>query len=106
MRVDLACVQPTRQWGRDAGGQATREPERRDGRDGDRRLLGLDGKAGLMGRAERVVLLAAVILLSPFGALPWGIAVLAALTTFTVVQRILSVQRQLVSAAAEKGSTL
>jgi CDP-diacylglycerol---glycerol-3-phosphate 3-phosphatidyltransferase len=68
--------------------------------------LGLDGKAGLMGRAERVVLLAAVILLSPLGALPWGIALLAALTTFTVGQRILSVHRQLVSAAAEKGSTL
>ncbi len=32
--------------------------------------LGLDGKAGLMGRAERVVLLAAVILFSPLGALP------------------------------------
>jgi CDP-diacylglycerol--glycerol-3-phosphate 3-phosphatidyltransferase len=68
--------------------------------------LGLDGKAGLMGRAERVVLLAAVILLAPFGALPWGIAVLATLTTFTVGQRILSVHRQLASAAAEKGSTL
>ncbi|MDX6526404.1 MAG: hypothetical protein QOI43_1915, partial [Gaiellales bacterium] len=35
-----------------------------------------------------------------------GIAVLATLTTFTVGQRILSVHRQLVSAAAEKGSTL
>jgi phosphatidylinositol phosphate synthase len=69
-------------------------------------IEGLDGKAGLMGRAERVVLLAAVILLSPFGALPWGIAALATLTTFTVVQRILSVHRQLASAAAEKGSTL
>jgi CDP-diacylglycerol--glycerol-3-phosphate 3-phosphatidyltransferase len=68
--------------------------------------LGLDGKAGLMGRGERVVLLAVVILLSPFGALPWGIAVLAILTTFTVGQRIMSVHRQLVSAEAEKGSTL
>ena len=53
--------------------------------------LGLDGKAGLMGRAERVVLLAAVIFLSPFGALPWGIAFLAALTTVTVVQRMISI---------------
>jgi CDP-diacylglycerol--glycerol-3-phosphate 3-phosphatidyltransferase len=68
--------------------------------------LGLDGKAGLMGRAERVVLLAAVILLSPLGVLPWGIALLAALTTFTVGQRIYSVHRQLASASAEKGSTL
>jgi hypothetical protein len=57
-----------------------------------------------MGRAERVVLLAAVILLSPLGVLPWGIALLAALTTFTVGQRIYSVHRQLVSASAEKGT--
>jgi CDP-diacylglycerol--glycerol-3-phosphate 3-phosphatidyltransferase len=57
--------------------------------------LGLDGKAGLMGRAERVVLLGAVLLLSPFGALPYGIALLAALSVFTVAQRISSVYRQL-----------
>jgi CDP-diacylglycerol--glycerol-3-phosphate 3-phosphatidyltransferase len=68
--------------------------------------LGLDGKAGLMGRAERVVLLAAVILFSPLGALPWGIALLAALTTFTVGQRVYSVYRQLASATtAEEGTT-
>jgi CDP-diacylglycerol--glycerol-3-phosphate 3-phosphatidyltransferase len=66
--------------------------------------LGLDGKAGLMGRAERVVLLGAILLLSPFGVLPWGIAVLAALTTFTVGQRVYSVHRQLVSAPAEEGA--
>jgi CDP-diacylglycerol--glycerol-3-phosphate 3-phosphatidyltransferase len=57
--------------------------------------LGLDGKAGLMGRAERVVLLGAVLLLSPWGALPYGIALLAALSAFTVGQRIYSVHRQL-----------
>jgi phosphatidylglycerophosphate synthase len=67
--------------------------------------LGLDGKAGLMGRAERVVLLGAILLFSPFGVLPWGIAVLAVLTTLTVGQRIYSVHRQLVSAPADEGAT-
>jgi CDP-diacylglycerol--glycerol-3-phosphate 3-phosphatidyltransferase len=58
-------------------------------------IEGLDGKAGLMGRAERVVLLGAIFLASPWGALPYGIALLAALTAFTVVQRSYSVYRQL-----------
>lgn len=57
--------------------------------------LGLEGKAGLMGRAERVVLLAAVLALAPWGALPYGIALLAILASATVAQRILSVRRQL-----------
>jgi CDP-diacylglycerol--glycerol-3-phosphate 3-phosphatidyltransferase len=57
--------------------------------------LGLDGKAGLMGRAERVVLLAAILVASPWGALPYGIALLAVLASATVVQRIASVHRQL-----------
>ena len=57
--------------------------------------LGLDGKAGLMGRAERVVLLAAILGRAPWGALPYGIALLAVLASATVVQRILSVRRQL-----------
>ena len=57
--------------------------------------LGLDGKAGLMGRAERVVLLAAVLVTAPWGTLPYGIALLALLTSATVLQRILSVHRQL-----------
>ena len=57
--------------------------------------LGLDGKAGFMGRAERVVLLAAILAASPWGALPYGIALLAVLASGTVVQRILSVRRQL-----------
>ncbi len=57
--------------------------------------LGLDRKAGFMGRAERVVLLAAILAASPWGALPYGIALLAILASGTVVQRILSVRRQL-----------
>jgi CDP-diacylglycerol---glycerol-3-phosphate 3-phosphatidyltransferase len=57
--------------------------------------LGLEGKAGLMGRAERVVLLAAILLAAPWGALPYGIALLAILASGTVAQRILSVHKQL-----------
>jgi CDP-diacylglycerol--glycerol-3-phosphate 3-phosphatidyltransferase len=57
--------------------------------------LGLEGKAGLMGRAERVVLLAAILVAAPWGALPYGIALLAALASGTVAQRILSVHKQL-----------
>ena len=57
--------------------------------------LGLEGKAGLMGRAERVVLLAAILVTAPWGTLPYGIALLAALASATVAQRIFSVHRQL-----------
>jgi CDP-diacylglycerol---glycerol-3-phosphate 3-phosphatidyltransferase len=60
--------------------------------------LGLEGKAGLMGRAERVVLLGAVLLASPWGALPYGVALMAALTAFTVAQRVYSVARQITAA--------
>ena len=48
-----------------------------------------------MGRAERVVLLAAVLVTAPWGTLPYGIALLAILASATVLQRILSVHRQL-----------
>ena len=58
-------------------------------------IEGVDGKAGLMGRAERVALLGIVLLAAPWGFLPYGIALLAALTTFTVVQRSVSVYKQL-----------
>lgn len=57
--------------------------------------LGLEGKAGLMGRAERVVLLAAILVTAPWGTLPYGIALLAVLASATVAQRIFSVHRQL-----------
>ena len=57
--------------------------------------LGLEGKAGLMGRAERVVLLAAILVAAPWGALPYGIALLAVLASGTVAQRIFSVHKQL-----------
>ena len=59
--------------------------------------LGLRGEAGLMARAERVVLVAAVLPFAGHGSLPYGIYVLAALTTLTVIQRIVYVRRQLLS---------
>ena len=55
------------------------------------------GEAGLMARAERVVLIAAVLPFAGLGALPYLIYVLAALTTVTVIQRILYVRKQLTS---------
>jgi CDP-diacylglycerol---glycerol-3-phosphate 3-phosphatidyltransferase len=57
--------------------------------------LGLDGKAGAAGRAERVMILGAVMLAAPWGALPWGVALLAAVSSVTVAQRIMSVRKQL-----------
>ena len=57
--------------------------------------LGLDGTHGVMARAERVVLITAAILFAPLGALPWGIMLLAVLSTITVVQRARHVLRQL-----------
>jgi CDP-diacylglycerol--glycerol-3-phosphate 3-phosphatidyltransferase len=63
--------------------------------------LGLDGKAGLLGRAERVVLLGAVLVAAQWGLLPYGIALLAALAMLTVAQRVYSVHEQL---AARKPS--
>jgi CDP-diacylglycerol--glycerol-3-phosphate 3-phosphatidyltransferase len=49
--------------------------------------LGLSGTVGLMGRAERIVLVAI--------ALPYAMYLLAALTAFTVFQRVNHVRKQL-----------
>ena len=57
--------------------------------------IGLKGDVGLMARAERIVLLAAVLPFAGHGALPWVIYLLAALTAFTVAQRMLHVRKQL-----------
>jgi CDP-diacylglycerol--glycerol-3-phosphate 3-phosphatidyltransferase len=54
--------------------------------------LGLECKVGLMSRPERVVLLAIGLF---FDVLPFVVYILAALTTFTVVQRVLHTHRQL-----------
>jgi CDP-diacylglycerol--glycerol-3-phosphate 3-phosphatidyltransferase len=57
--------------------------------------LGLNGTHGALARAERVVLLSAGLILAPFGALPYVIALLAVLTALTVLQRVRFVLRQL-----------
>jgi len=63
--------------------------------------LGLKGDVGLMSRAERIVLLALALPLAGRGALPYAIYLLAALTAFTVVQRIAFVRTQLNSKVEE-----
>jgi len=57
--------------------------------------LGLKGDVGLGSRAERVVVIAAGLVLAPWGFLPWAIYLLAATVWFTVGQRIFSVRSQL-----------
>jgi CDP-diacylglycerol--glycerol-3-phosphate 3-phosphatidyltransferase len=58
--------------------------------------LGLRGDVGLGSRAERVVVIAAGLVLAPWGVLPWAIYLLTATAWITVLQRILFVRRQLV----------
>jgi CDP-diacylglycerol--glycerol-3-phosphate 3-phosphatidyltransferase len=58
---------------------------------------GRRGGGGGLARGERVVLIAAVLPFAGLGALPYLIYVLAALTTVTVIQRILYVRKQLTS---------
>jgi CDP-diacylglycerol--glycerol-3-phosphate 3-phosphatidyltransferase len=57
--------------------------------------LGLKGDVGIGSRAERVVVITAGLVLAPWGALPWAIYLLAATAWLTVLQRVLSVRRQL-----------
>lgn len=57
--------------------------------------LGLSGAVGLMGRAERIVLVAIALPFAGHGSLPYAIYLLAALTTFTVIQRVNHVRKQL-----------
>lgn len=57
--------------------------------------LGLDGKTGLMARPERVLLLAAGLIIGGAGLLVWTLALLALTSTVTAVQRIVSVWRTL-----------
>lgn len=58
-------------------------------------VLGLKGDVGIGSRAERVVVITAGLVLAPFGALPWAIALLTATAWLTVVQRVLAVRNQL-----------
>ena len=57
--------------------------------------LGLKGDVGIGSRAERVVVIVSGLVLAPWGVLPWAIYVLTATAWITVLQRVLSVRRQL-----------
>ncbi len=63
--------------------------------------FGLKGDVGLMSRTERIVLLAVALPFAGRGLLPYVIYLLAALTAFTVVQRMAFVRTQLNSKAEE-----
>ena len=54
--------------------------------------VGVDGRAGLMGRAERVILYCIGVMTAQIGPMLWAMAVL---TWLTVVQRFVSTWRQL-----------
>jgi CDP-diacylglycerol---glycerol-3-phosphate 3-phosphatidyltransferase len=57
--------------------------------------IGLRCEVGLMSRAERIALIAVALPFAAHGTLPWVVVILAALTAFTVWQRIEHVRRQL-----------
>jgi CDP-diacylglycerol--glycerol-3-phosphate 3-phosphatidyltransferase len=64
-------------------------------------LIGLKGDIGIGGRAERVVVIACGLILAPLGVpLQWFIYLLAAAAWLTVLQRILSVRKQLLGKEA------
>ena len=57
--------------------------------------LGLKGDVGIGSRAERVVVITAGLVFAPWGVLPWAIVLLTVTAWMTVVQRVLSVRKQL-----------
>jgi CDP-diacylglycerol---glycerol-3-phosphate 3-phosphatidyltransferase len=65
--------------------------------------LGLDCKVGLMSRPERIVVLTAGFIFAQWYVLSVAVYLLAVLTTFTVLQRILHVRRQLDRGGAASG---
>ncbi|MBW3652610.1 MAG: CDP-alcohol phosphatidyltransferase family protein [Actinobacteria bacterium] len=60
--------------------------------------LGVECKVGIADRFVRVIILSAGLVLADLGALEPSVYILAALSTITVVQRILHVKRQLAPA--------
>ncbi|MDP2712456.1 MAG: CDP-alcohol phosphatidyltransferase family protein [Solirubrobacteraceae bacterium] len=62
--------------------------------------LGVECKVGIADRLVRVVILSAGLVFADLGALEPAVYVLAALSTITVVQRILHVRRQLMPEAS------
>lgn len=63
--------------------------------------IGLRCEVGLMSRAERIVLVAVALPFAGIGSLPYAMYLLAALTAFTVWQRIDYVRRQLITKQSE-----
>ena len=64
-------------------------------------LIGLKGDVGIGSRAERVIVIASGLILAPLGVpLQWFIYLLAATAWLTVLQRILSVRKQLLGKEA------
>jgi CDP-diacylglycerol--glycerol-3-phosphate 3-phosphatidyltransferase len=61
--------------------------------------LGIECKVGVADRLVRVIIISAGLIFADLGALEPAVYVLAALTSFTVVQRILHVKRQLTQPA-------
>jgi len=62
--------------------------------------LGVECKVGLATRAVRVVIMSVGLILASFGALEPSVYILAALSSFTVAQRIFHVRRELTRPAA------
>jgi CDP-diacylglycerol--glycerol-3-phosphate 3-phosphatidyltransferase len=58
-------------------------------------VLGLKGDVGIGSRAERVAVICIGLALGSVGGLPWAVVALTATAWITVVQRVLSVRRQL-----------
>ena len=63
--------------------------------------IGLRGDVGIGSRAERVVVIAAGLVLAPWGVLPWALVLLACTAWITVGQRVLHVRKQLMEASSE-----
>ncbi|MDP9284622.1 MAG: CDP-alcohol phosphatidyltransferase family protein [Actinomycetota bacterium] len=57
--------------------------------------IGLRGDVGIGSRAERVAVIAAGLVLAPWGVLPWSLVLLAGTAWLTVGQRVLHVRKQL-----------
>jgi CDP-diacylglycerol--glycerol-3-phosphate 3-phosphatidyltransferase len=64
-------------------------------------IIGLKGDVGVGSRTERVAVICIGLALAPVGALPWAVVLLTAAAWFTVVQRMLSVKRQLRARAGD-----
>ena len=62
-------------------------------------ILGLQADVGFGSRTERVAIICLGLAFAPLGSLPWTMLALGIATWATVVQRVLSVRRQLITRA-------